>query len=100
MKPILLNLFFVIFIFCVSSCSTNSCPNSVKGEFKDLQGLDGCGMVISLENGDKINPVNLSDFDIEIVDGKKVWVSYSIQENAMGICMVGKIVEIVCVSDR
>ena len=53
------------------ACNKNECSDSVKGKLKDLSGLDGCGFVIELENGNKLEPLNLSDFDIDLNDGKK-----------------------------
>lgn len=84
----------------VTACNTNPCPNGVKGEFTNLNGLDGCGMLITLEDGKKINPVNLTEFDVEAIDGKKVWIEYAVQKDMMSICMVGEMVEVKCISYR
>lgn len=83
----------------LSSCQKGDCSNAVKGEFKDLTGLDGCGMVIELSNGEKIEPRNLSDFNVEPEDGKKIWVKYHLAEGG-SICMVGDIVRIDCITER
>ena len=66
-----------------------------KATIKDYTGLDGCGIVIELENGDAIEPVNLTDFSssVSISDGQKVWVKYH-SISAVSICMVGQIVQI------
>ena len=87
-------------VLTLASCDKkSSCDNAVKGTLKDLTGLDGCGMVIELKNGDKLEPSNLSDFNIELNDGQKVWVEYhSIW--AASICMVGEAVEIDCLGER
>lgn len=85
----------------LSSCNKNICSDSVKAELKDLTGLDGCGFVIELENGDRLEPLNLSDFDIDLKDGRRVWVSYHLTENFIGsLCMVGDLVEIDCIVNR
>ena len=83
------------------ACTKNKCSDSVKAELKDLSGLDGCGFVIELENGNKLEALNVSDFNIELKDGKKVWVSYHLTTNFIGtICMVGDIVEVDCIVNR
>jgi len=83
------------------ACNKNECSDSVKGKLKDLSGLDGCGFVIELENGNKLEPLNLSDFDIDLNDGKKVWISYHLTTNMIATtCMVGDIIEIDCIANR
>ncbi|MDG0973923.1 MAG: hypothetical protein P8O07_07155 [Crocinitomicaceae bacterium] len=83
------------------ACNKNECSDSVKGELKDLSGLDGCGFVIELGNGNKLEPLNLSDFDFDLIDGNKVWISYHLTTNMIGTtCMVGDIIEIDCIANR
>ena len=78
----------------LSTCSKSN-NGMIKGLLHDYTGLDGCGMLIDLDNGTILEPTNLNDFqfDVNIVDGQKVWVSY--HEVAAGsICMVGEVVVI------
>ena len=91
MKKILL---FSALSFLIFSCS-KSHEGMTKATLKDYTGLDGCGMVIELENGDKIEPTNLTEFSssVSIADGQKVWVKYH-SISAASICMVGPIVQI------
>lgn len=95
---IISSLLFTVVL--LASCSKNVCENSEKAEFKDLTGLDGCGYVIELSNGDRLEAINLGDFDIEVTDGKKIWVNYHLSSGMVSICMVGEIVEIDCISER
>lgn len=89
-------LLFTLF----SSCRNESiCPDAEKGVFKNLSDLDGCSWVIEMENGEELEPLNISDFDIQLVEDKKLWVTYE-EESAASICMVGKTVTIVCITDR
>ena len=97
MKNILLFLFFGIII--LSSCKKEGCFGSVKAELKDYTGLDGCGMLIKLNDGSILEPTNLTDFNISLEDGKKIWINYD-ENNGASICMVGKMIEINCISDR
>ena len=102
MASIIKNIFsFILITPLLFSCNKNECPGAVKGELKDYTGLDGCGFVIILENGDRIEPINLIDFDVELIDNQKIWVDYHINENlSASICMVGDIVVIDCISKR
>jgi len=76
------------------SCS-KSHDGMQKATLKDLTGLDGCGILIELENGTKLEPTNLSVYsnDVSIEDGKKVWIKYHEVEMA-SICMVGPMIVI------
>ena len=89
----------VLFTFLVA-CQNNPCPDGVNGILKDLEGLDGCGFVIEVENGKTLIPMNLEAFDIALSDGSEVLLSYAVQEDAIGICMAGDIVKIECIALR
>jgi hypothetical protein len=91
MKKILLFSALSFFIF---SCSKPH-EGMTKATIKDYTGLDGCGMVIELENGTAIEPINLNSFSstVSITNGQKVWINYHEVELA-SICMVGPIVQI------
>ncbi len=34
----------------------------------DMRGLDGCTFALQLENGKKLEPINLKTFDVKIKD--------------------------------
>lgn len=92
---VLLSFLFLIF----SACNRSTCDNAQAATIVDYTGLDGCGLVIQLQNGTVLEPVNLNDFNLTPTDGMKVWVKY--HEIAGGsICMVGPIVEIDCLAKR
>ena len=93
-------ILFIFISFSLFSCYKESpCENSVTATLKNLTGLDGCGWVLVLKDGSKLEPVNLQQFSITLKDGKDVNVSFHEVEGA-SICMVGKIVEIDCLSER
>ena len=57
--------------------------------------------MLVLENGKKLEPTNLRKFDhIKLEDGKQVIVEYETKPLAASICMVGTIVEIICISEK
>ena len=89
-------LFYLLLILlpALSSCEKSS-TGWIKATIQDLTWLDGCSLVIQLEDESYLEPVNLSDFTSSaiIVDDQKVWIKY--QEVSGGsICMVGKFIEI------
>jgi len=70
------------------------CPDAEEGILRDLSGLDGCGWVIQLADSSRLEPINLGDFNIELVNNKPVCIRYHERTDMGSICMVGKIVEI------
>ncbi len=90
----------VVSILCLQACSRTSCEDAQAATIKDYTGLDGCGLVIKLENGQVLEPTNLNDFNINPEDGTKVWITYHELQNAASICMVGPIVSIDCLTKR
>ena len=96
MKTIVLFVGILIFI---SACNRTSCENAQAATIVDYTGLDGCGLVIKLQNGEVLEPINLHDFNITPTDGMKVWVKYH-EVGLASICMVGPTVEIDCLAKR
>ncbi|MFT4762640.1 MAG: hypothetical protein ACI9XO_000147 [Paraglaciecola sp.] len=100
-------IIFFSLLIAVFSCKTNQ--NSVGengkecstiGTVKDFSGLDGCGFLIVLENGDKLNPAKISDADFELKAGQKIKFSYKEMPDMTGICMSEKaIVEVICIKE-
>lgn len=86
----------LLFLF---SCNKGPCENAEKAKFKDMTGFDGCGMMIELQDGKRLEPVNLGDYELQPEDGKKIWVEYELF-NGASICMSGDIVKITCISER
>lgn len=89
---------FFLFLIVISSCAPQHCPNGVKVKMKNLSGLDGCGWVLELDNGARLEPINLNAFDVKLVEGKKIYVTYEDFPGA-SICMVGQIVKITSVCE-
>lgn len=106
-------LLLIAFIF--TQCNDDTKPScSTKAIIRDLSGLDGCGYVLELEDGTRLEPVWPSLFcgtpplpkeitedplyNFEFVDGKRVIISYEEVGN-MSICMVGTTVKITCIRE-
>lgn len=90
--PILLALLF-------TACKPDNPCEGEKVTLRDLSGLDGCTWVFENEAGDRLEPQNLDDHISNPVDGNKYFVTYSYYPGG-GICMVGPIIVIDCISER
>ena len=86
--------FLLIFLIFLISCSKSNI-SWTSATIQDLTGLDGCGLVIQLEDQSYLEPINLSDFSstATISDNQKVRVKYQ-EIDVASTCMVGKIIEI------
>ena len=98
-KILLLNL--VVLILAIHSCNKDSeCENSHSAKLVNMTGLDGCSWMIELNNGTKLEPTNLNDFNINLQENQKIWVVYYTAAQLSSICMHGEIVTIDCISKR
>lgn len=92
-------LIFIVLIGC--SKHENLCGSTAqKATIKDFTGLDGCGYLIVLDNGERLEPLNLGSQTLKPADGMKVWITYTNAQNAASICMAGQMVNITCISER
>ena len=93
-------LFALVVIGCNTTKDTNN-PSACKtnGTVEDLTGLDGCGLLIVLENGDKYLPTT-NDFEGKtLAAGQKISFGYKEAEAMASICMAeSKIVELTCLT--
>jgi len=62
--------------------------NEATGIVKDYTGLDGCGFVIELSDGTKLEPFYI-DTAFTLHDDQHVYVKYGILKDHASICMVG-----------
>ncbi len=92
-------LFALSLAACEKSPDTeHQCPDGVTVTFRDLSGLDGCGYVLELADGTRLEVANLNELDITPEDGLKVRVKYSAPLDMASICMVGPIVRVECIA--
>lgn len=84
---------------CCSSKKTSQENCSVNGIVRDLSGLDGCGLLIELDNGDLLNPAILP-VGVSLRNGQRISFSYKVLPDRVSICMSEKaIVEITCLQE-
>ncbi len=83
--PVLLLLF---------SCSNSKIADGTfKGTVTDVTGLDGCGMLIKLDNGTTLQPLVLpKNFILE--KNKRVKLTFIVLKDRMSTCMNGSLAEI------
>lgn len=107
----LLYVLSLVVLGSMTSCSDNAgLPEDnncgTKATVKNLTGLDGCGYVLELENGQKLEPIldapsaTPSIKGVSLRDGMRVTIAYRVLEDRVSICMVGKVVEITCLKQE
>ncbi|GAA4369442.1 hypothetical protein GCM10023185_43030 [Hymenobacter saemangeumensis] len=63
---------------------------------RDLTGLDGCGKVLVLADGTRLEPTGAVWTNFPSADGQRVLVGYRPVAGG-SICMVGQLVEVTCI---
>jgi PKD repeat protein len=71
---------------------------SLTGTVMDYTGLDGCGLLIILDNGETLQPAEVVP-NFVLKEGQRVRLSYTELTDRAGICMKGKIVRIDCIEE-
>lgn len=84
-------LYFTAIILLLSACTSDK--ECVNVKLKNLTGLDGCGWVLVLNDGSKLEPINLSEFESSPTENQKACITYTELQSG-SFCMVGKVVEI------
>ena len=66
---------------------------------RDLTGLDGCGTVLVLGSGQRLQPTGTVWQSFRATDGQKVLMDYKDSPGTVSTCMVGKVVELTCIRE-
>jgi hypothetical protein len=100
-KTLLLGAIFTSILAITSCTKNNGCPNSSdKAIVRDFTSIDTCGIVFELEDGSKVEPMNLSEWQaFEFVDDQLVWLKFK-NVSGQSTCQLGDVVRIQCVSER
>lgn len=96
---------FILLLLCIPACEGDQHPGLIesKGIVRDYTGLDGCGYIIELPDGERLEPFYI-DSSVVLFDGQHILVKYSLLSDHASICMVGNpariysIIEIGCSS--
>ena len=89
-------------LLAVGGCKKSSAAPEKCGTLatvRDLTGLDGCGLVLELQNGQVLEPTGPVWQGFRATAGQAVKVGYVPTNNASN-CMVGPVVEIKCIEAR
>jgi hypothetical protein len=94
MQKLIIILFAVIYL-AETGCTKKTNDNTAcsAGTVVDFTGLDGCGLLITLDNGQNLEPYQLPP-GTRLEAGKKVCVKYEELTDRASICMAGMIVKI------
>lgn len=85
---------------CDKAAESVSTPCEYSATAKDFTGLDGCGMLLILDSGEKLLVTNLGEFK-PLYDGEMVRISYVKAEDMMSICMTeDAIVNVTCMARK
>jgi PKD repeat protein len=89
------------------NCSSSYCNTlyvgmlpdcNLTGTVKDFTGLDGCGLLIVLDNGEVLEPaVIVPDFTLR--NGQRVRLAYTPLKDMASICMAGTLARIECIEE-
>lgn len=96
-------LFFLISVGCKNSKNTTQKEDYAQQGFLKATvtkfNLDGCSFVLTLEDGKKLEPINIPT-ELKIAD-KKIWLKYvSPKKQLFSTCMAGEMVEIIDWKER
>ena len=89
------------------SCKSTYCDSvyvgvvpycSLTGTVMDFTGLDGCGLLIQLDNGEVLEPAEIIP-NFVLTNGQRVRLSYTELPDRASTCMAGKIVRIDCIEE-
>ena len=93
--PLLMLTGLLFIISCKDKDETLDCD--IKATLRDYTGLDGCGFVLVLDNGEVLEMGGFDEEpDFQFNDGMEVSISYEEMQGVATICMVGSIVRIMC----
>jgi len=71
---------------------------SLTGTVMDYAGMDGCGKLINLDNGEILEPAEIVP-NFVLKEGQRVRLSYTELTDMHSVCMMGKIVRIDCIEE-
>ena len=119
LSSLLLHLIiFIVLLVALNSCSLVDRSEDATPEcttlatVKDMRGLDGCRFILVLDNGERLQPVQIFRCgnepagqtgnnplrQFELKDGQRVKIGY--KESTMPtICMFGKTIELTCITE-
>ena len=80
--------------FLLVGCTAHSDSDGGNSTLRNYTGLDGCGWVIELDEGDVLEPINLGEFIDNPATDMRLLIEYTEESEYVSICMVGQIVRL------
>lgn len=93
----------VIILLILISCSSGKnleCNNGISVTLEDASNLDGCTWLFRGGNNAGYEPVNLSDFIKDPVDGTDYSIEYEEVTDMASICQSGQIIRLLCIKEK
>ena len=89
-------IFLLTFLNLLSSCDQKKAQNSNPQQaecnlhvmVKDYSGVDGCGMLLVTNEGEKLLPASMPKMDFELANNQALKIGYTEMKDAMSICMM------------
>lgn len=75
-------------------------PCTHEGTVRDFTGLDGCGLMIVMADGRRLEPASLPDSSFTLREGQQIRFSYQSAPELMSVCMGGPLVHLTCIALR
>ncbi len=75
------------------------CTYKYSGVVVDYTGLDGCGLMVELSNGTKLEPVGVPA-NYTLVAGTYVELDYRVFTTHASVCMAGELADIICIRNQ
>jgi hypothetical protein len=92
-----IDYFAAVKLTCVTIIDSSAmCQHT--GTVVDNSGLDGCGFIIKLDNGEVLEPVSIPLY-FQLYNNQRVKLSYKERTDMASTCMMGKIVDITCIEE-
>ena len=106
MKAKVLILMLMVAVMTLAACNSSKTKeqavkdkNMTEGVFVDMSNVDGCGWIIKLPDGSKMQPTNLSQFDITPEENMTVLFTYK-KSDLAGVCMMGQMIELTSIKEK
>ena len=91
-------LILPLYLVLLSACHNNKMhTDELQGTVTDVTGLDGCGIVIKLDNGTTLQPIVLPQ-GFQLQKDKRVRLRYKVLKDRMTTCMNGTTAEIISIN--
>jgi hypothetical protein len=98
MRTLIPRLALLLSLTACENCEELVTPHcGTPATVRNLAGLDGCGFVLELGTGQRLEPRGEGWAQFPKVDGQRVTVAYH-EASGVSACMVGQVVELDCIA--